>query len=508
RRFSRMVPCTLRLNKLMNRTGSDCLCIIDRDAVPNELKAAFEEHRSFDKSFDSSISCFKAPNVELPVVYAPVPELTDYDDVRSYQEAAKKSIQKVLKAGFQTPLLFVPKVNRFPQAELCTVLAALEQLYVPIQLREAGSCKDKGLTTLNVQIDDPKADEILKEALILEAGRFVARDIGVGDPERMTPIQVEKYLKPLFDKLSVNVISDSQVLEKDYPLFAAVNRAADAVERHRGRIIFLEYKPPKPARKTLMLVGKGVTYDTGGADIKAGGVMAGMSRDKCGAAAAAGFMQVVNELQPEDIHVVTALCMVRNSVGEECYVADEVITSRAGLHVRIGNTDAEGRMCMTDALCRMKELVLEQNLPDPHLFTIATLTGHAFISAGEGQSIAIDNSVAHREDHARRLQAAGQAFGEPFEVSVLRPSDFAFNAGKVIGEDLVQANNAPSVKTPRGHQVPAAFMIMAAGLDKHGLDSKNPIKYTHIDIAGSAGEHPAMPTAAPLVALVKTHLQK
>ncbi|KAH8361882.1 hypothetical protein KR200_006266, partial [Drosophila serrata] len=505
---SRMLPCTLRLNKLMSRTGSDCLCIIDREAVPNELKDTFEQHRCFDKSFDSSISCFKAPNVDQPVVYAPVPELTDYDDVRSYQAAAKKSMQKVLKAGFQTPLLYVPKVKRFPQAELCTVLGALEELYVPIQLREAGAPKDTRVTTLSIEIDDPQADEILKEALILEAGRYVARDIGVGDPERMTPIQVEKYIKPLFDKLSVTVISDLKILQKEYPLFAAVNRAAEAVERHRGRIIFLEYKPPKPARKTLMLVGKGVTYDTGGADIKAGGVMAGMSRDKCGAAAAAGFMQVVNELQPDDIHVVAALCMVRNSVGEECYVADEIITSRAGLHVRIGNTDAEGRMCMTDALCRMKEMVVEKNLPDPHIFTIATLTGHAFISAGEGQSIAIDNSVAHREDHARRLQAAGQAFGEPFEVSVLRPSDFAFNAGRVIGEDLVQANNAPSVKTPRGHQVPAAFMIMASGLDKHGLDSNMPIKYTHIDIAGSAGEHPAMPTAAPLVALVKTHLQK
>ncbi|KAH8347253.1 hypothetical protein KR059_007260 [Drosophila kikkawai] len=505
---SRMLPFTLRLNQLMSRAGSDCLCIIDREAVPNELKEAFEQHRCFDKSFDSSISCFKAPNVDQPVVYAPVPELTDYDDVRSYQAAAKNSIQKVLKAGFQTPLLIVPKVKRFPQAELCTVLGALEQLYVPIQLREAGAPKNTRVTTLSVEIDDPKADEILKEALILEAGRYVARDIGVGDPERMTPIQVEKYIKPLFDKLSVTVISDLETLQKEYPLFAAVNRAAEAVERHRGRIIFLEYKPPKPARKTLMLVGKGVTYDTGGADIKAGGVMAGMSRDKCGAAAAAGFMHVVNELQPDDVHVVAALCMVRNSVGEECYVADEIITSRAGLHVRIGNTDAEGRMCMTDALCRMKEMAVEKNLPDPHIFTIATLTGHAFISAGEGQSIAIDNSVAHREDHARRLQAAGQAFGEPFEISVLRPCDFAFNAGKVIGEDLVQANNAPSVRTPRGHQVPAAFMIMASGLDKHGLDSKLPIKYTHIDIAGSAGEHPAMPTAAPLVSLVKTHLQK
>ncbi|SPP80181.1 putative aminopeptidase W07G4.4 [Drosophila guanche] len=504
--IEKFVPCTLRLNKLMKGSGTDCLCVIDQEVLPSELKATFEEHRSFDKSFDSSISCFRATNVEQPVVYAPVGDLNDYDDVRSYQEAAKKSMQKVLKAGFNTPLLFVPKVKRFPQAELCTVLGALEQLYVPIHLREAQPGTDSRVTTLSVQIDDPKADEILREALILEAGRYVARDIGGGDPERMAPSQVEKYVKNLFDKLTMTVISDSVTLQKDYPLFAAVNRAADVVERHRGRIIFLEYKPPKPARKTLMLVGKGVTYDTGGADIKAGGVMAGMSRDKCGAAAVAGFMKVVNEIKPEDVHVVAALCMVRNSVGEECYVADEIITSRAGLLVRIGNTDAEGRMCMTDALCRMKEMAVEQSLPDPHLFTIATLTGHAFISAGEGQSIAIDNSVAHEADHARKLQAAGQTYGEPFEVSVLRPSDFAFNAGKVIGEDLVQANNAPSVRTPRGHQVPAAFMIMASGLDKHGINAKVPLKYTHIDIAGSAGEYPAMPTAAPLVSLVKTHL--
>lgn len=65
------------------------------------------------------------------------------------------------------------------------------------------------------------------------------------------------------------------------------------VQRHRGRIVYLTYEPSSGfVDKTLFLVGKGVTFDTGGADIKAGGVMAGMSRDKCGAAAVAGFMQV------------------------------------------------------------------------------------------------------------------------------------------------------------------------------------------------------------------------
>lgn len=483
------------------------------------------------------------------MIYAPVAELTDYTDVRCYQKAAAQSLERAIKvsrgyfhsictrcwpwwswfAGWlqgalaggatEQALLADGALHRSGSTggTLCgAYLKLLEFTHdlllitlthpQPIQLREDVPEKKQRLSSLSLLIDDPKAEEIFNEAIVLESGRLVARDIGVGDPERMAPPRVEAYIKPLFSNIKVTVINDLETLNKEYPLFAAVNRAAKTVERHQGRIIFLEYIPPSPARKTLLLVGKGVTYDTGGADIKAGGVMAGMSRDKCGAAAVAGFLQVVSEQQPKDIHVIGALCLVRNSVGEESYVSDEVITSRAGVRVRIGNTDAEGRMCMADVLCRMKELAVEGNLPDPHIFTIATLTGHAFISAGEGQSIIVDNSVAASEDHARKLQAAGEAHGEPFEVSVLRQCDFDFNAAKVIGEDVVQSNNLPSVRTPRGHQVPAAFMIKATGLDKHGLDSEKPLKYTHLDIAGSAGEYPEMPTAAPIVALVKTHL--
>ena len=65
-----------------------------------------------------------------------------------------------------------------------------------------------------------------------------------------------------------------------------------------------------------IILYQGVTYDTGGADIKAGGVMAGMHRDKCGAATVAGFMKVVSVLEPKNVRVVAGLSMVRNSVGE------------------------------------------------------------------------------------------------------------------------------------------------------------------------------------------------
>ena len=67
-----------------------------------------------------------------------------------------------------------------------------------------------------------------------------------------------------------------------------------------------------------------------------------MSRDKCGAADVAGFFRVVSILKPKNLKVIGAMAMVRNSVGSNAYVADEIITSRAGVRIRVGNTDAEG----------------------------------------------------------------------------------------------------------------------------------------------------------------------
>ncbi|PZC73216.1 hypothetical protein B5X24_HaOG209896 [Helicoverpa armigera] len=111
----------------------------------------------------------------------------------------------------------------------------------------------------------------------------------------MTPLRVAAYLRETFagSSVAVRVVEDRAVLAREYPLLAAVDRAAASVPRHRGCVVHLEYVPPAYER-TVMLVGKGVTYDTGGCDIKAGGVMAGMSRDKCGAAAVAGFLKADN----------------------------------------------------------------------------------------------------------------------------------------------------------------------------------------------------------------------
>ncbi|CAD7080078.1 unnamed protein product [Hermetia illucens] len=501
----KLLPCAVNIVKDAHAGSIDALCIVDNESVTKDFAKDFDELRKYDAAFDKEVSCLKLPSCSQRIIYSPVGKLDDYSDVRSYQVAAQKAVSRAIKAGAKRPAIVLPNSSLFRNAKLCTILGALHELYVPIQLREAVPTKKQRVESISILGDNPaESEKLLREAITIESGRLVARDIGGGDPERMTPLKVEQYIRETLKELKIEVISDVETLKKEYPLFEAVNRAASSVPRHEGRIIFVEYKPPSPARKTLMLVGKGVCYDTGGADIKAGGIMCGMSRDKCGAAAVAGFMQYVQEQKPKDIHVIAALCMVRNSVGEECYVSDEIITSRAGVRVRVGNTDAEGRMCMADALCKMKEMAVD--LPDPHLFTIATLTGHAIIAMGFGYSIVMDNSVARASAHAQHLRQVGEEFGEPFEISVIRKDDFDINLGKAIGEDIVQCNNAPSSKTPRGHQMPAAFLMQVTGLDKHGMSAKKPIKYSHLDIAGSAGDVPDPPTGAPILALAKAHL--
>lgn len=453
--------------------------------------------------------------VNLPagrMVYSPTEALTDFHDVRSYGEAAGKGLKRALKAKFKSPLLIVNSNSVFPNCDLVTILGALEALYINIQYRE--DCPDKSPKVKNLGVWSSSYDKLLKTvelAKSLENGRIVARDIGDSDPERMTPIRALEYVKEAFPEgCGVTLASHDKTdtLAQMYPLYGAVNRAASVIERHQGRVVFLHYDPPEGSVVTdsILLVGKGVTYDTGGADIKAGGIMAGMSRDKCGAAAVAGFMKVVSELKPKNIKVIGALSLVRNSVGENSYVADEVIRARSGKRVRVGNTDAEGRMIMADVLCHMKEIVKQEGYPNPYLMTLATLTGHARLTVGDGYNIAMDNGPAYKNEEGKKLQKAGDDVGDPFEISRLHKDDFDFHKGKMEGDDILQANNKASVQTLRGHQGPAAFLILASGLDQHGLDSSRPIKYSHLDIAGGAGCLPDPATGSPVLALAKRFL--
>merc|ERR1719414_828632 len=298
------------------------------------LQTALLQHKKIDSALESKVSV--VPCAELPssrLVFAGTGPLNrDYDDVRRFQEAAEEGIKRAVASGSRAPLLVRPADDSFPLATRVALLGALHALYVPLDIREFDAKRATRVEKLGVWVENDSDAYVSEIGRILECGRFAYRDIGGSDPERMAAPRVAEYVQEMFKGTCINieVVSDLAFLQENYPLFCAVDRSASGVERHKARLIRLEYNGEGPIDQTLLLVGKGITYDTGGADIKYGGSMAGMHRDKCGAAFVAGFFKVLSLWQPRRLRVVGAMCMVRNSVGSDAYVADEIIVSRAG----------------------------------------------------------------------------------------------------------------------------------------------------------------------------------
>lgn len=443
------------------------------------------------------------------LVFAPTGALgRDYDDVRRFADAARAGVSRARDAGARRILMLVPRTpveQEYARAIEVAVLAGLGALWEPLEARETQAPDLEPVVELGFETpsgsDGPASARLLSA---IEAGRRLARDIAGAEPERMTPLAMARACSDAFGgtPVRVEVVADVGQLTREYPLLAAVARASLRVERHRPCVIRLEYVGEGPVRETLLLAGKGVTYDTGGSDLKTGGGMAGMSRDKGGAAAAIGFMKTVAELAPRGLRVVAEIGAVRNSIGADAYVADEIVTSHAGVRVRVGNTDAEGRMVLADLLSHLREIALSAE--EPSIVSVATLTGHAARAVGP-YSVALDNGPARKNRVAVGLATMGELWGDPFELSRVRREDYEFVRARSKADDVLQCNNAASAVTPRGHQFPAAFLAIASGLDKHGLEAKRPLCFTHVDIAGSAIEagdwQHGRPTAAPLVAM-------
>lgn len=492
----------------------DALVVVAHDlpAVTHAvISRAFATASAVDAQAVQSLSlvpCADAPGGR--VVLAPTgPVLRDHDDVRRYTEAAQAGIRRARDAGARAPLVVLappPADERHRNAARVAALAAIGGLWEPLEAREALGASAEPVASIGFSVLDGtfgEADAAWVEAV--NAGMRLARDLAGTDPERMAPPKFAQYCIDAFrdTPVQVSVNSDQDALRRDYPLLSAVARASLDVERHRPCVVRLEYAPQGPVERTLLFAGKGLTYDTGGADLKTDGHMAGMSRDKGGAAAVAGFILAVARLGLPGVKVVAELGVVRNSIGPDSFVADEIIPSHAGVRVRIGNTDAEGRLVLADLLSHLREDALQATAP--RLFSVATLTGHANRAVGP-YNIALDNGPARAAGVAESLSKQGDQWGDPFEVSRLRREDYDFVAPRSRADDLLSCNNLPSSATPRGHQFPMAFLAIASGLDRHGSDASQPLAFTHIDIGGSGVEggdwQHGRPSARPLVAML------
>ena len=202
-------------------------------------------------------------------------------------------------------------------------------------------------------------------------GVFLARDLVNTPANDMGPAELEQAVRNVAEAhgAAIHVIEGDALLNADYPLIHTVGRASPRAPRLID-LTWGEDQDPK-----LTLVGKGVCFDTGGLDLKSASGMATMKKDMGGAACALGLAKMIMA-SAIPVRLRVLIPAVENSVSGTAYRPGDVLPSRKGLFVEIGNTDAEGRLVLADALA-------EADKEAPILmFCLATLTGAARAATG------------------------------------------------------------------------------------------------------------------------------
>ena len=215
------------------------------------------------------------------------------------------------------------------------------------------------------------ASEAASRGLLLAAAIASTRDLVNTPAEHMGPAELAEAVRMVavqHDAKFKQVVGDD-LLKAGFPSVHAVGRAATRAPR------LIELNWGKPRDPKLTLVGKGVCFDSGGLDIKGADGMRWMKKDMGGAATALGLAQMVMALKLP-VRLQLLIPAVENAIAGNAYRPGDVIKTRKGLHIEIGNTDAEGRVILCDALAYAAE-----GEPDL-LIDLATLTGAARVALG------------------------------------------------------------------------------------------------------------------------------
>lgn len=268
--------------------------------------------------------------------------------------------------------------------------------------------------------------------------------------------RIEKDVKQHLKGVKIKVLNKSAIIKEKMGMFLSVN----AGSAYEPRLVHLSYTPAKVTSKTkhIALVGKGITFDTGGYCIKPGTSMAGMKNDMGGSATVYGaFRAAVLEKAP--VKITCILAITDNAINELATVPDAIVTARNGKTVEILNTDAEGRLILGDALdyaCDLK--------PD-YIIDAATLTGAALVALGNQVAAILGNDQAWINNI---LSAAKEKDEYMWQLPII-PEWRQDIKSKVA--DL------KNIGTP----MRAGTAIGAAFLEEF---IKNEVKWAHLDIAG------------------------
>jgi leucyl aminopeptidase len=227
----------------------------------------------------------------------------------------------------------------------------------------------------------------------------LARDLVTTPPNRLGPVEFVETVTPLLAErdVEVEVWDEARLIEEECGGHLAVARGS----AREPRLAILRYRPEEPVGR-VALVGKGITFDTGGISLKRPStIMEAMKGDCGGAAVVAGAVSALAALDVP-VEVTGYLCLAENMPSGDAQRPSDVITIRGGTTVEVRNTDAEGRLVMADGL-----VLAAEDAPDA-IVDVATLTGAAMRAVGKRATAAFGND----DDVLRQILGAAEEAGE------------------------------------------------------------------------------------------------
>ena len=299
--------------------------------------------------------------------------------------------------------------------------------------------------------------EAFEEAKVLNDSVVITRNL-VNEPSNVIyPETLAKNAKDNGDKygFQVEIFEEGKIAELGMEAFLAVARAA----HDRPKLIVMRYMGGDSSDEIIGLVGKGLTYDTGGLSLKPSASMDTMKSDMAGAATVIGTMTAIAKLKIKK-NVVAVVAACENSIGGNAYRPGDIIGSMAGKTIEILNTDAEGRLTLVDAVH-----YIINNEKVANVIDIATLTGAALVALGTTTTAALSNN----ENLYNKIDAAAKLSDE----RLWRLPNFP-EYGKLIESKIADLKNT-------GGRYAGTI---TAGMFIEKFVGETP--WVHLDIAGSS----------------------
>ncbi|QSZ41709.1 leucyl aminopeptidase [Sulfurimonas aquatica] len=321
---------------------------------------------------------------------------------------------------------------------------------------EKSKLKNIYLTCKNIS----KLQKQFEEAIIIAEATCYTRDIVNTTPEDLNPPSFADLAKKLAKENSLEcvILGEKELRKEKMESMLAVGRAS----RHDSKLIHLTYKPKNP-KKVISLIGKGLTYDSGGLSLKPAASMVTMKMDKAGGCAVLGMIKAASELKL-DIEIHAFVGAVENMIGGDAYKPDDVLVTRSGKTVEVRNTDAEGRLVLCDVLDYAQEKVNAD-----YMFDFATLTGACMVALGQYTTGVMGHSNKLKDDFDKAANSSGELVGSlPFNKHLK----------KLLKSGIADISNVSS--KPFGGAITAGLFL------DNFIKEENKEKWLHFDIAGSA----------------------